>query len=401
MKVVVSSALSTSDAGNEALLRKLLELLWQRRFSVEAITDDPVGQARRFSGLTLHQTPGSARGAPAVLRGPLARWRLFVARRAARLPLLARLLPSPQARAVAALRCADLIIACPGSYLANAGGAIDVHLAQLAIAARAKAPLVLAPMSIRAPDEPSRLRALTRALRGARQVFVRDAESELFCRDLGIAASLSNDISFLDDGFSAAAAGGTVQPAYVAVTVVSPPAGATAGTPARDAAQRHYLDAMVAAIGAIAGHARLPVKLIVQSDGDRQIARQLANGLAVPTDIVDVTNAPARLQATLVSSYCLIASRFDSAIAALAAGCPVAVMTRTASQRSVLDLYGLDDLGVPIETIDPEALAGLMIRWGDDRTGFRQRCASLRDSLRRVGDPFIDCLASVTVPPEG
>ena len=393
MKVVITNALTTGAVGDRALLARLLELLWHRRFKVEAITDNPAAEHQRLSGVAFHQTPGSADGTPAFLRPVIGRWRLAVTRLSARLPSAQRLLPRNQRNAVAALRTADLVIACPGSYLANPGLSLDLQLAQLLVAASVRAPLVMAPMSIADPPDPGQRRRLQRVLRKARQVFVRESASEATCKDLGASASLSNDIGFLDDGFTS---GGSTarQPRHVAVTVVQPGGEGQQ----REAATRRCLDTMVSAVGAVARHTHLPVVLIIQSEHDRHTVRQLANALSVPTQTVDVTGSPAGLQALLPDSYCLVASRFDGVIQALAAGCPVAALTRTAGQRSMLHLYGLDDIGLPLESFDAETLSAQLIRWGDDRTGFRQRCASLRDSLRRVGDPFVDCLASVTVP---
>lgn len=392
MKVVVVNALNSLAHGNQESFRQLLALMRQRRFTVEAITHNPLTAGQRFADVRFFETPGIAPGVPALARGLVARWRRAIMRLSSWLPGISRLLPAGQRNAIKSLRNAGLIVAAPGNYLAEPALPPRAELGSLWLAAKARAPLVMAPMSISEPASGYHKRLLRRVLHRARYVFVREAVSEMFCRDLGVSAILSNDIGFLDDGFSRAVPD-TTTPTHIAVTVLTqrPHQGD------RDEIQRRYLDGMISATGTLGKETGLPVRLIVQDASDMNTARQIANSLSVPATIVDDVDSPQGMHSMLLESYCLIASRFGSAMQALAAGCPVAALTSQPAHRGILHLYGLDELGMPLDTFDADTLSAVLLRWGNDRTGFRQRCASLRDSLRRVGDPFVDCLASVTV----
>ncbi len=387
-KVVVTNVFGPLNRGDYELFRAALEMLHARGFDVEAVARDPDLCAATFDGVTFHEQLGKADRGALTIQRLLRVLRLAVAAITPWLPWAAVLLPARQRSAVRAIRSADAVIACPGGYLEDSRLSLYPQLVQLWVAAMSRPRLVLAPMSI----GPVRGRfprwLLKKILARADSVFVRETVSDEFCRELGIVPVISNDLAFLHERFRAPVQTVEATPEYFAVTAIN----WSFPTGDRESASRRYVASLIRTIDTIASHTGLPVKLLVQVENDLAAIEQVAAGVEAPAEIVRDINTPEKIQRFLQHSYCLVASRFHSAIFALAVSCPVVALAYLPKTRGMLTLYEMEDLCFGIDGFDPDELANTLTRWGDDRAGFYRRCTALRQHLDRVGNPFAECL---------
>jgi len=366
--VTVTNVFGPLNRGDFELFHQLLNLLEANGTAdVHAVAREPEECRQFFGGATFHEQPGVAPEIKGKARVPVALLRTGILFLAAWVPAAERLLPASQRTSLAAIRDANLVIACPGGYLTNSSWSFYPQLAQLEYAVRRGPKVWLAPMSIGpAPRRLHRL-VLGRILNAVDRIYVRESWSERFCDELGLDSIRSADLAYrpardwlLDD------LARTV-PEHITATVVrwNFPGEADPG-----AARDRYHQAMAKSLNTAARQYNLPVKLLLQVDNDRKVTEAVAALLDVPHEIVRV-DTPDEYRAILRRSRLMIGSRFHSAIFAMTVGCPTVVVSYLPKARYMMEDMGLDDLVHDITQV---------------------RADDLLQSVARLDDPALDLL---------
>jgi colanic acid/amylovoran biosynthesis protein len=156
-----------------------------------------------------------------------------------------------------------------------------------------------------------------------------------------------------------------------------------------NAARNKYIDSMSETLNNLHASTNLPVKLIVQVENDLPAIEKVRCKLNVPCEIMYAVNTPEKIKELLGSSFCLVASRFHSAIFSLSVGCPVIALSYLPKTSGMLDLYGLSDLHRPIDNFDPQEVASSLKNIASDRQKFIARMKELFTSIMGGKSPFL------------
>jgi colanic acid/amylovoran biosynthesis protein len=347
-RVTVTNVFGPLNRGDFELFHQLVNLLEAGPgVEIHAIARDPDGCRRHFPDVVFHAQPGVA----TEIGGPVGRvvvlLRTFAVFLAARVAIFERLLPAPQRAALAAVRQADLVIACPGGYLTSTSWSFYPQVAQVAYAVRRARRVWLAPMSIGPAHRRLHRLLLGRTLRAATRIYVRESWSERFCQRLGAPAVRSADLAFrparewLSDDAPRRA------PAWITATVVR---WDFPGEPDPTAARERYHDALAEALDTASTRLRLPIKLLLQVDNDRKVTEAVAARLRGAHEIVRV-DTPEEYRRILSRSALMIGSRFHSAIFSMSVGCPTIVVSYLPKARYMMDDMGLGPLVHDIDAV--------------------------------------------------
>jgi colanic acid/amylovoran biosynthesis protein len=165
--------------------------------------------------------------------------------------------------------------------------------------------------------------------------------------------------------------------------------------------QSGYEQAILALIGHLQHCYNATVVLFVQSYGpiaaqdDRWIARRIAAACAKPVTVVDAALAPAELQAAYSRLDLLVATRMHSAIFALSAGVPALAIGYLHKSAGIMQMLGLDQHVLDIDTIDAEQLCAAADRLWDERAAVRERLATRIPAMRATLEKLPELLQQI------
>jgi colanic acid/amylovoran biosynthesis protein len=383
MKITVTNVFGPLNRGDHELFETLLRYLDKPGVNISAVARDPELCAEHFPGVSFYEqfgkyTLGGRR--EQVLRRA---FYLLCALLSVWLRGFGSLLPKAQREGIEAIRNADLVIGCPGGFLEDSTPSLFPQLTQLLVAALMKKTIVLAPMSLGPIEAAFPKRVLKFILGRCDKIYVREVFSEKFAADLGASSIMSNDLAFLNLQPSA-----QLKPAkHITVTALrfSFPRAQD-----KQAAKALYVERLVQTLEHLSKTTGLPVKFIVQVAGDLEVIEQVKARLSVPSEIMYDATTPEAIKELFEESYCLLASRFHSAIFALSVACPVIALSYLPKTEGMLKLYNLSELNRPIDNFDPQEIAGALLELGKNRNGFTSYQQKLLQGLERVGNPFLD-----------
>lgn len=386
MKITVTNVFGPLNRGDHELFETLLRYIQKPGVELSAIARDPELCAEHFPDVTFYEqfgkyTKGSRR--EQVLRRG---FYLLCAVVSVWLRGVANLLPKAQREGIEALRKADLVIGCPGGFLEDSTPSLFPQLTQLLVAALLRKTIILAPMSLGPIEASFPKRVLQFILSRCTTIYTREVFSEKFAADLGAKAVMSNDLAFLNLQPSA-----QLKPAkHITVTALR-----FSFPRARDskAAKALYVERLVKTLEQLSRATGLPVKFIVQVAGDLEVIEQVKARLSVPAEIMYDAVTPEAIKELFEESYCLLASRFHSAIFALSVACPVIALSYLPKTEGMLKLYGLSELNRPIDNFDPDEVAAALLELGKNRQTFSSYQQRLLAGLERVGNPFLGDMA--------
>jgi colanic acid/amylovoran biosynthesis protein len=347
-RVTVTNVFGPLNRGDFELFHQLVKLLEaEPDVQIHAIARDPDGCRQHFPGVVFHAQPGVASEIGGRAGRIVALLRTIMLFLAARVAVVERLLPAPQGAALAAVRQADLVIACPGGYLTSTSWSFYPQVAQVAYAVRRARRVWLAPMSIGPAHRRLHRLLLGQTLRAASRIYVRESWSERFCQRLGAHAFRSADLAFRPARAWLSDDAPRQTPAWITATVVR---WDFPGDPDPTAARERYHDAMAEALDTASTRLRLPVKLLLQVDNDRRVTESVAARLRANHEIVRV-NTPEEYRRILSRSALMIGSRFHSAIFAMSVGCPTIVISYLPKARYMMEDMGLGPLVHDIDSV--------------------------------------------------
>ncbi len=324
----------------------------------------------------------------------------LLASRLARRPL-PRWWPAGLRDLVQAIAEADVAISCGGGFWQDSWGAgVLIHVAQVLAALVAGVPVVCLGQSV-GPFRSARLRALVgHVLRRTDAVVIRESESLATVQAMRIAPErlhLGTDMAFALDRDRPVRRAGALRSGRLRV-------GVTARNWAfphsldRQAAQRHYEDALVVALDhLLAVHDAeivfLPQVIGPGNDDDRLVERGLAARLKRPdrVRVVEDDLAPSELVEMLEGMDMLLATRFHSAIFAMLARVPVVAIAYEHKTTGIMRRMDLGRWIVPIETVSGARLIELI------EAQLGQREAVIATLNVRVAQECAQALASAAI----
>jgi colanic acid/amylovoran biosynthesis protein len=159
--------------------------------------------------------------------------------------------------------------------------------------------------------------------------------------------------------------------------------------------QRGYEAAILALIEHLQRHHHATIVLLAQSCGpiaaqdDRHIARRIAAAACPETiSVIDAALSPEALQAAYGQLDLLVATRMHSAIFALSAGVPALVIGYLHKSAGIMEMLGLEDHVLDIDTLDAAQLCTAFDRLWDERAAVRAQLATrvpaMRATLQRL-----------------
>ncbi len=329
------------------------------------------------------------------------------------------------------LRQADLVISSGGGYFFSTRRVVPGPMfwqayAHVALALRLGRPVVLAPQSFGPFSNRVAAAALRRLLSrgGVQRVLAREEVSlDLVRRLLGPALapriSPCPDLAFLFEPPAATGRGvslATLPGPVLAVTARSwlfpdrPRAGAKA-------AQHGYLAALVATCTEFYRRRRGSILVFAQARGpgrledDRAISRELVAALSerVPPAHVALNETPEnappdRIVAVIRAADAVLASRFHSAILAMAADRPAVALGYQPKSAGMMRMLGLERYCLPMDGLAPDRVLALLDEILEDRARFvaekvRPVVNEVRGTIRRTMRDALGPFAPYPTPP--
>jgi colanic acid/amylovoran biosynthesis protein len=385
-KVVITNVFGPLNRGDHELFKVLIETLKKYNLSISAIARDPELCSEYFPDIKFYEQLGKCtQGKPLQ--------QIFT--RIAYLALcilvpfakpLKRFLPSSQRNAINALSEADLVISCPGGFLEDSSPSLYSHLVQLLVAVFFNRTLVLAPMSIGPIKSLLPRETLKFILKKSDEIFVREPVSKKFCKDLGISSRISNDLAFVNTLSSFDKNSGKSKFNCISATVID-----WNFPEAEDpiSARDEYVTSIAKVLNDLHDFTGLPVNLIIQVESDLPTIERVKSKLYAPCEVMHGIDTPEKIKDLLMSSFCLVASRFHSAVFSLSVACPVIALAYLPKTIGMLDLYNLSDLHRPIDNFDPVEVALSLKSMGFGRQEFIERMEATLLSIQQVGNPFL------------
>ncbi len=297
----------------------------------------------------------------------------------------------------AAVRGADLVVSCGGSFLNDIYG-LNLHprLATFGLARRFEVPYVLCAQSIGPLDRPLSRTAAREALDGAAWILARDEASARLVRDLGVKAPVSVGV----DAAVGAAPRTRVRgdgPPRLGVTVRD---WHFPGHEDAAARQAGFEEAVARACrrwqGATGGAVRFLANCTAYGGyhkDDRPAARRVAAQLD-DAEVVEADDLGFEAVRDLVADCdLLLGTRMHSLIFATTAGVPAVGVAYEFKTGEWLDQVGLADRWVPIE--DPEGLDELVLRAWESREADAARMSDRMQGLHARWSAQFDVLADI------
>ncbi len=281
-----------------------------------------------------------------------------------------RRLPAGLRDLAQAIAEADVAISCGGGFWQDSWGpGVLIHVAQVLAALVAGVPVVCLGQSV-GPFRSPRLRAVvSQVLRRADAVVIRESESLATIQTMRIAPErlhLGTDMAFALDREGPARRVTALRAGRLRVGVTARN-WSFPHSPDRQAAQRHYEDALVEALQhLLAVHDAeivfLPQVIGPGADDDRLVERRLAARLQRPeqVQVLEDNLAPSELIRLIGGMDMLLATRFHSAIFAMLARVPVVAIAYEHKTTGIMRRMDLGQWIVPIETVSGPRLIELI-----------------------------------------
>jgi colanic acid/amylovoran biosynthesis protein len=389
IQIVVTNVFGPLNRGDHELFNTLLTLVKRPNTQISAIARDPELCAKFFPEVEFYEQLGKATTGAVVFQLLKRVIYLTIAVISIYFPLLSYCLPQSQRSAIKKIEAADLVISCPGGFLEDSSSSLYAQLVQLLVPVLLNRKLVLAPMSIGPISQSLPKKILKFILNRTDQIYVREGISKDFCQTLEIDSILSNDLAFLNiEQLSKREAEETNNsPEFITATVIN------WNFPSSDNPtfeKQKYSEKIINILSSLHQKTRLPVRLIVQVESDLPAIEIIKSGLSVPCEVLYDIDTPEAIKEILDKSFCLIASRFHSAIFSLCIACPVIALSYLPKTTGMLELYGLSELCYPIESFDADQVSNLLLHMGNHRSKFAEKSAKLKSNIEKVGNPFID-----------
>jgi len=394
-KITVTNVFGPLNRGDHELFKVLVEKLRQYNVDISAIARDPELCSTYFPEISFYEQLGKCTKGSHFWQIFLRIFYLFACISSPFLIFPKYFLPLSQRKALDSIKQSDLVISCPGGFLEDSNYSLYMHFAQLLVAIFFKKTLVMAPMSIGPIQNKFSIKLLKFILNRTDKIFVRELNSKNFCDILEVESAVSNDLAFfdfsvLDRNFFYGKSMRTNKPSHIAVTVIN---WSFPRSKDPNLAKNLYISSMSKVLTKLHQYTSLPVKFIVQVESDLLTIEKVKKLLNFPCEILYDAKTPDKIKNVLENSYCLIASRFHSAIFSLSVGCPMIALSYLPKTSGMLDLYGLPELYRPIEDFEPDELAESLIEMASNRETFKKKVIGFIDSLKKVGDPFFDYLS--------
>ncbi len=389
IQIVVTNVFGPLNRGDHELFSILLTLIKRPNTQISAIARDPELCTKFFPEVEFYEQLGKSTTGATVFQLFKRVSYLIIAIISVYLPLLSYCLPQLQRSAIKKIKEADLVISCPGGFLEDSSSSLYTQLVQLLVPILLKQKVVLAPMSIGPISKSLPQKLLKFILKRVEQVYVREGISQDFCNSLGIEAIISNDLAFLNiDQLSKPATKETTGSLeFVTATVIN------WNFPSSDnpmLEKQKYSKKIIEILSSLHQKTRLPVRLIVQVESDLPAIETIRSALSVPCEVLYEIDTPEAIKEVLDKSFCLVASRFHSAIFSLCMACPVIALSYLPKTTGMLELYGLSELCYPIESFEAEQVASSLLAMGNNRSKFAEKSEKLKLSIEKIGNPFVD-----------
>jgi colanic acid/amylovoran biosynthesis protein len=365
-KIVIFNVFGHLNSGDAMLVETLHEMLSNAcpEDQIEGIAFDVAAQEKWMPQIKWHERIGS-RAYPAGFDRLFQAFYLMIGCAIAVsrqfLPLR-RLLPKRQRDAIDAFLQAKIAISCPGGYLQDSNFAYLLNLLQMLIARRLCPQVVLAPQSVGPVRSGLARRALAFTLKRMNAVYVREAPSREFLRE--IAPELRNvrmagDLAFWyrrksDHDLTSEwqKLGIDPQRPVIGMTVVD---WSFPESSAPDAAREAYIRSLVKAARYARDDLGYQVVIFNQVSFDLPVAERVAEGF--PGVVVDRFERDSAMLATLIAGCDMfIGSRFHSCIFALIGNVPTLAISYLPKTTGIMASLELSDFVLPIEAISPELL---------------------------------------------
>lgn len=386
MKVLITNVFGPLNRGDHELFQELIRHFDGADVSLSAIARDPELSKRHFPSVTFYEQLGKAsRGNK--LKQVLTRIFYLVASfiYPYNKSLAARLLPTSQYGALNAMKEADLVVGCAGGYIEDSSLSLYPQLAQLLLAGRLRKELLLAPVSLGPVRKKVPKLLAKRALQGCSKIFVRELHSKRFCDVLDVPTELANDLAFLNQVESAAHSIDGTAAKHICATVIK---WSFPGAANPEEALESYCQRFALVLNKLAYETGLPIKLIVQVENDLPAIERVAELCNAECEIMRDAKSPELIKQLLRESFCLLASRFHSAVFALTVGCPVIALAYLPKTTGMLELYNVPELGRSIDDFDAEELSQALLHLGNNRGAFEQKRDRLLTAVKDLGNPF-------------
>ncbi len=385
-QVVVTNVFGPMNRGDHELFKVLIEKLEKYDLKISAIARDPELCSTYFPNIQFYEQLGKCTEG-AYFQQILSRViYLILSTLTPFFNPLKYLLPDSQRKALDAISQADLVISCPGGFLEDSTPSLYTHLVQLLASVLFGKRIVMAPMSIGPIKAFLPKNILKFILLRVDAIFVREPISEKFCQQLGVSSKISDDLAFVNSNLAFESIDHESNVNCIVATVIN---WNFPNSNDSNAARNKYIDSMSETLNNLHASTNLPVKLIVQVENDLPAIEKVRYKLNMPCEIMYGVNTPEKIKELLGASFCLIASRFHSAIFSLSVGCPVIALSYLPKTSGMLDLYGLSDLHRPIDNFDPQEVASSLKKIASDRQKFIARTKELFTSIIGGESPFL------------
>lgn len=431
-KVLLVPDLAWDNLGDQFLFRAAVQLTRDalgRNVEITVLSDDarasphgvrscppvltnPAGSQSGVEGTGWRRRPlDVARALPRALKTAVGALTLLAVPR----PWVARAtLGSRSARAVDELRTADVVVQKGGGLFHSYGGPIEsfallYKVYPLLLARRIGVPRVILPNSFGPYANRFDRWLVSRALTGALHVAAREPISHQVLDALGIEAVIAPDMAFapalvesLDGGAMAPAATRVLREAglkdgeaFACIT-----ARPWRSLDRLDGARERYLQSLASGARAMVAEG-LRIVLVAQSRGkgshedDRLALDELAEQLTDVDPIKVYAVDDAMLAYELYGrAQVILATRFHSALFALAASVPAAVIAYGGNKsRGILRMLHLEHACVAIEHVTPQGVTELISAALQlDRDDLAERVAAQRESVEAYWATVVDTL---------
>jgi colanic acid/amylovoran biosynthesis protein len=394
INIVITNVFGPLNRGDHELFGTLLKVLQRPNTKISAIARDPELCAKFFPDVEFYDQLGKAATGLIIFQLVRRIIYLILAILSVYVPALKYALPESQRLAIEKIREADIIIGCPGGFLEDSRFSLYPQLVQLLIPVLLQRKLILAPMSI-GPIQYWLPRVILKfILQRADRIYVREEVSKSFCASLNSESIVSNDLAFLN--FKELTEKHTInqsqQPEYIAATIID---WSFYSSQNPGIEKQKYNQRIIDLLNDLYTKLNLPIMLIVQVASDLATIEVIKAELSIPCKVLYNVDTPEAIKEILDNSFCLIASRFHSAIFALCIGCPVIALSYLPKTSGMLELYELSELCYPIEDFNSSQLSDALIKMGNHRSDFREKSERLKSNLEKVGNPFVDHINSL------